>query len=196
MAKKKSITPKKVTKQVKKAYKKNPKRTILTIVLFILIVGVFAFLYTQGYLDDFLKPIDKNPPITGSYEQDENCFYYYTYTNYESGDYYEAAKDKAGDELANTLHEIINEGFNPISYGDARYVLAYSDRDPKDDNKSVRGIYDNDVILTYWKGSGEGAWQREHVWPNSKLGVPRVKITIRIVHQMFIIYELLLKLIK
>lgn len=59
MAKKKSITPKKVTKQVKKAYKKNPKRTILTIVLFILIVGVFAFLYTQGYLDDFLKPIDK-----------------------------------------------------------------------------------------------------------------------------------------
>ena len=172
----KNKTTKKVKRHVKRAYKKNPKVVItLFIVLLLLFIGAFVYLYTQGYLDEYLNPKDDpKTPITGTYEQDENGFYYYNLNDYESGDYYFNAKGLTGTLLADQLHLIVNDGFNPISYGDARYVLSYSDRDPANNNESVRGIYDNDVISTTWIGTGAGAWQREHVWPNSKLGIPRV----------------------
>lgn len=173
MEKKKNLNTKEVVQKVQRAYKKNPKMTILLIIILVILTGGFGFLYGNGYLDDFF-PEDNNPPVTGPHEQDENGFYYYRLTGYEVGDYYYRAKDLSGQALADQLHIIINENFNKISYGDARYVLAYSDRDPKNNNESVRGIYDNDVIATYWIGMGEGEWQREHVWPNSKLGIPRV----------------------
>lgn len=176
MAKKKKVTSNKVTKHVKKAYKKNPKAvTTLFIIVLLLVVGAFVYLYLNGYLDEYLnQEEDKNPPVESLYEQDENGFYYYNLTGYDSGDYYYRAKDLAGEDLAQELHIIINDGFNKVSYGDARYILAMSDRDPKNNNESVRGMYDSDVIATYWIGTGEGRWQREHVWPNSKLGVPSV----------------------
>ncbi|MDY0276546.1 MAG: endonuclease [Acholeplasma sp.] len=98
---------------------------------------------------------------------------------YENNDikldeYYESAQGLKGEELVLELRTILNTNFNKVNYDDARYVLAYSDRDYLDEYKSVRGIYDGDKIATYWIGKGEGAWQREHVWPNSKLGVKRV----------------------
>lgn len=37
----------------------------------------------------------------------------------------------------------------------------------------MRGFYDHDIISTTWIGQGAGAWQREHVWASSKLGMPR-----------------------
>lgn len=92
----------------------------------------------------------------------------------EYSGYYEGIGGLTGDALILALRDILREGFTMLSYGDARYVLSFSDRDPETNYESVRGIYDNAVIATEWISTGEGAWQREHVWPNSKLGIPRV----------------------
>ena len=174
MAKKKKST-KVLKRQVMKSYKKNPKTTVTLLIVLVLCVGVFIYLYSAGYLDKYFNDTSGSAtPVVGSFEQDENGFYYYNLTGYESGQYYYSAKDLSGNTLKDQLHNIVNNGFTSISYGDARYVLSFSDRDPKDNNASVRGIYDNDIISTEWIGTGEGAWQREHVWPNSKLGIPRV----------------------
>ena len=63
-----------------------------------------------------------------------------------------------------------------VSYGDARYILCKSDLNP-DDSDHLIGIYDNHFIVNYWilDHTHKDAWQREHVWPNSKLGIPRVE---------------------
>lgn len=139
----------------------------------ILAVGsLVAFLYG----DDIQKQLNppKENPIIRTFEQNEQGYYFY---NLESPDgYYESANNKVGEELFLELRTIIQKDFNKISYGDARYVLSYCDRDPNDETKVI-GIYDNDIIANYWIGTGEGAWQREHVWPNSKLGIPRVTTT-------------------
>lgn len=173
MSKPKKVNTKKIATEINKAYKKNPKRAILLTLILLLLVAVGLYLYSEGYFD--IPENEPDPaPIVSSGEQDENGFYYYSLTDYEAGDYYYSAKNLIGENLANQLHIIINDGFNKVSYGDARYVLAYSDRDPENNNESVRGIYDSDVIATYWIGSGAGKWEREHVWPNSKLGVASV----------------------
>lgn len=166
-------TVKKVKKQIRRTYKRRPKLVAtLLIIILLLFVGAFVYLYSEGYLDSYIPENPEKPGFT-LFEQDENGFYYYQ-TDYKSGDYYFSAKNLTGEALAEELHEIINKDFNRKSYGEARYILAYSDRDPSNNNESVRGIYDNAVIATVWIGSGTGAWQREHVWPNSKLGIPSV----------------------
>ena len=92
----------------------------------------------------------------------------------EYSGYYEGIGGLTDDALILALRDILWDGFTKLSYGDARYVLSFSDRDPETNYSSVRGMYDNDVIATEWISTGAGAWQREHVWPNSKLGIPRV----------------------
>lgn len=87
--------------------------------------------------------------------------------------YYKSAEGLTGKALVDELRIIINTNITLVSYGDARYVLEKSDLNPEN-NQEVIGIYDNDSIANYWIGKGEGAWQREHVWPNSKLGIKRV----------------------
>lgn len=166
---------KRAKKQISSDHKKRPK-LLAAILSFILVLcgGSFAYLYEEGYLDGGYPNDDPKEHENALFEQDENGFYYYQTDCYEPGDYYASAKNLSGEALREELHEIINTGFNPRSYGEARYILAYSDRDPAYNNESVRGIYDKSVIATVWIGSGAGAWQREHVWPNSKLGVERV----------------------
>ena len=166
---------KKVLKKVKKQYKKAPKAVKFSfILLLIVIVGVTYLLYSQGYLNFLFEQNSQPDFVAGVHEQNEDGFYYYQDTGLNEGQYYASIKDLTSDELVLELKNILNV-YQPVSYGDARYVLALSDRDPKDDFKSVRGIYDNDKIATEWIGKGDGAWQREHVWPNSKLGIPRVE---------------------
>lgn len=168
---------KKTKNQIKRTYKKNykkrPKTTIILTILFLLIVaGLFYFAYTNGYLDEFF-PNEKKPIEYGS-SQNEQGFYYYTNTGFSSGEYYESIKRIEESEiLIERLNNIVNKEFNPVSYGDARYILSYSDRDPNDSNRVI-GMYDSDSIANYWIGTGTGAWQREHVWPNSRLGIGRV----------------------
>ena len=58
---------------------------------------------------------------------------------------------------------------HPVKYGDARYILSLSDRNP-DNPKFLIGMYDSKALSNTW----DNTWDREHVWPNSKLGIPRV----------------------
>lgn len=166
-------TKNKAKKEIKKTFRKRPVLFTFLLLVLITIAAVFIyFAYTEGYFDNLFN--NETNTDYSYFEQDENGFYYYTDTGFNSGEYYYTAKDLTGDDLVNELHLIINENFNPVSYGDARYILSYSDRNPNDNFESVRGIYDNDSISTTWIGQGEGRWQREHVWPNSKLGTGRV----------------------
>ena len=59
-----------------------------------------------------------------------------------------------------------------ISYDEARFVLEQSDAITTPQGTYLHGIYSNTPILRYWDGGK--TWAREHVWPNSKLGIPRV----------------------
>jgi endonuclease I len=81
--------------------------------------------------------------------------------------YYNGAAG-TGTTLRSNLHDIITAGFTGISYGDSRFILDDLDRDPNNPNN---------VILVYNRASVNGAWDvgitwnREHLWPQSKLGV-------------------------
>jgi len=58
------------------------------------------------------------------------------------------------------------------TYGDARDILQEADADLNEPDKILL-IYNRDVIESTWdQGS---SWAREHVWPNSRLGVPRAE---------------------
>lgn len=160
---------KKIEKEIKKSYKKNPKRFTFLLITFLIIVGIGLFFGYKYGLFDFLN----KPEVSYVFEQDSEGFYYYTEDGMSMGEYYYGINTLTDTALRDQLSLIIKKDFNKVSYGDARYILAISDRDPKNDN-NVIGIYDNDVIANYWIGKGEGAWQREHVWPNSKLGIDRV----------------------
>lgn len=79
--------------------------------------------------------------------------------------YYESADGLSGAALLAELHAIINQGFNQLSYDDAKWVLEESDRDPNNSNN---------IILVYTRESVQGQWNypnwnREHTWPQSKL---------------------------
>ncbi|NMA04789.1 MAG: hypothetical protein GX931_00270 [Acholeplasmataceae bacterium] len=163
MAKKK---PKKTV--IKKKHVKKLKKLPISVLILalILIVGALVVFYFYGdKVMSYLTPEKK--PIVYSSEQNEQGYYFYSLE--APGGYYETANNKIGNELFLELRTIIQKDFNKVSYGDARYILSYSDRDPNDETKVI-GIYDNDIIANYWIGKGDGAWQREHVWPNSKLG--------------------------
>ncbi len=159
-------------KAIKKTRTKKRKKVVAAILSVpVLILGSLAAFFYGDDIKNQIIPKKEDPPIVRLFEQNEQGYYFYSFET--PGGYYESANNKTGDELFLELRTIIQKNFNPVSYGDARYVLSYSDRDPDDETKVI-GIYDNDVIANYWIGTGQGAWQREHVWPNSKLGIPRV----------------------
>ena len=169
--------------KVKKKHVKQLKKLPIPIlvVLFILIVGTAVVWVFYG--DTIMKKLNpESPPVVDNgdpnpvnpiYSSDQNEAGFYYYNLEPAGGYYASANNLVGEALFLELRNIVQTGFNSVSYGDVRYVLAISDRDPNDET-TVIGMYDDDKIANYWIGTGEGAWQREHVWPNSKLGIPRV----------------------
>jgi len=101
------------------------------------------------------------------------AFYPVTYTivdpsnpdgDVELSAYYASASGLTGNALLLELRSIINTGLIRVSYGDARYILDETDRDPLNPNNvilvylgtSVSGVWDNGIT-----------WNREHVWPQS-----------------------------
>ncbi len=90
----------------------------------------------------------------------------YTYEGY-----YEDADGLSGTNLEIFLRTLVNTGFTRTSYGEARYILDETDADPNNSN-NVLTIYDRRSVSGVWD-SGI-TWNREHVWPNSRLGIPRV----------------------
>jgi len=90
-------------------------------------------------------------------------------------EYYMSAQDLEGQALLLELREIINTGFAGKSYGDARYLLDDTDADPAKPG-NVLLIYNGASVSGTWDGGA--AWNREHVWPQSLLGVPADNSTI------------------
>ena len=82
--------------------------------------------------------------------------------------YYQTAEDKSGDALKAALNEILNTGLTRKSYWDATWILAESDRDPNNTNNLIL-VYRGTSVSSAWD-SGV-TWNREHVWPQSLLGV-------------------------
>lgn len=134
--------------------------------------GQFLTLDPSMYtVSGFNSSIEGEIEVTVTFNDFQDSFFV-TILPYEGFDitmpYYETAEGLAGDELFLELRSIINTGFIGISYGDSRYILDDSDRDPNNPNN---------VILVYLGTSVSGVWDegikwnREHVWPQSLLGV-------------------------
>jgi endonuclease I len=86
-------------------------------------------------------------------------------------EYYQGAEGLSGDELKDFLNNLVSTGVKDVDYGDAKVYLAEADADPDDPTKLLT-IYSRDKVNATWDGGD--TWAREHVWPNSRLGMERV----------------------
>ena len=109
------------------------------------------------------------------------CDFFYDFLDYIYDDndpyaplpleeYYEDAEGLDGDELRVFLTTLISTDVNGVSYANAKIALAEADADPNDPTKVIT-IYSRDRVNAEWDST---SWHREHVWPNSRLGVERV----------------------
>lgn len=88
--------------------------------------------------------------------------------------YYEDAINLRGEVLKVALNTIISEGFIDLLYGDAIWVLEESDVDPNNPDNVILvypGQYGASVPTGYSSAISGYYWNREHVWPQSRLGV-------------------------
>ena len=88
-------------------------------------------------------------------------------------EYYEDAINLNGELLKIALNNIINENFVSLLYGDAIEILENSDVDPNNPNNVIvvyPGIYGESVPTGYSSEISGYYWNREHVWPQSRLG--------------------------
>jgi endonuclease I len=83
-------------------------------------------------------------------------------------EYYNSVQGLNGNELFLELRVIVNDGFTGVSYGDARYILDETDTDPSNQNNVIL-IYSSYSVSGEWDGGI--TWNREHVWPQSLLGI-------------------------
>ena len=84
--------------------------------------------------------------------------------------YYMDAMNLTGQQLLTTLRTIIHTGFDGVTYGDARYILDETDRDPLNSNNLIE-VYTGDSVPGAWDCDGVCVWNREHVWPQSGMPV-------------------------
>ncbi|MCU0104626.1 endonuclease [Acholeplasma vituli] len=162
MAKKKTTSTTKLKKQVRKKVRKIEKNPVFQITLITLII-IAALIY---YFFFYEKPIGQT---YGSEQNAEGCYYY---SLVENGSYYSQANSLQGESLKDTLHTILNTGFTPTTYGEARQILGVADA-LIDDPSLVYTIYSSATVTSTWDGGD--SWTREHVWPNSRLGLERVE---------------------
>ena len=141
--------------------------------------GQFLTLSKSMYtVSGFYSLVEGEIEVTVTYSEFQDSFFV-TILPYEGLEitqaYYLSAQGLTGNALFLELRDIINTGFVGISYGDARYILDDTDRDPNNPNN---------VILIYLGTSVSGTWDdgvtwnREHVWPQSLLGVSVTNSTI------------------
>ncbi|WP_197530456.1 endonuclease [Bythopirellula polymerisocia] len=82
--------------------------------------------------------------------------------------YYNSATG-TGATLKTQLRSIIST-MDGVSYGDARYSAPYTDTDPNNAN-NILLIYNRASVTGTWTTSPTLIWNREHIWPVSRLGV-------------------------
>jgi len=88
------------------------------------------------------------------------------YLTIDMDTYYDNAEGLYGAPLMDALHIIINDGFSGVTYGEARYILDESDQDPNNSSHLILVYLATSISNTWDFGS---TWNREHVWPQSKL---------------------------
>lgn len=158
--KKKTSPSKQIQKTVRKKVQKIEKNPIFQILLIVLVVAVGLIYYFYFY----------EAPKSQTYGTEQNAEGYYYYTLVEDNTYYSTANSLEGKTLKTTLHTILNTGFTPTTYGEARQILSVADALINDPSQ-VLAIYNSATVSSTWDGS---TWTREHVWPNSRLGLARV----------------------
>ncbi|BCR36391.1 endonuclease I family protein [Mariniplasma anaerobium] len=137
---------------------KKQKSFLYIILVIIIAIGYYAY-----------GLIDTAENANYSVDQNSDGYYYYTYVSNQ--DYYDGTNDLIGNNLKNELHDIINQDLERASYAEAKDFLAISDLSLTDSSK-IYNVYDSTLVPTIWD---EGvSWNREHVWPNSRLGLDRV----------------------
>ncbi len=154
----KRTTQKTVQKRMKQAQKKSMKQ--LVSVLLVIAAAAITYWYTSNL------PETETP----SYSSDQNSEGFYYYHSVGSSDYYGDANLLVGDALRDELNQIITSGFTVLSYADAKTVLEVSDQSLSDSTK-VYNVYNGLFVPAVWDST---SWHREHVWPNSRLGIERV----------------------
>ena len=134
----------------KRKLSKTKKKKIFQFIIAIL------FILVGGYFGkDYLLP-DEEP---------------HNYDDLPLEEYYLTTEGLEGKDLMDELNEIVTTGIVGVNYGDARTALAESDVDPNNPTKLLT-IYSRELVSNVWDGGD--TWAREHVWPNSRLGLDRV----------------------
>ena len=147
-----------IKKEIKNIKKKNP--TLYLVLLTIVIFLVVGFLVYYFY---FYNKQQKPPIIPEDTTIDESLYNgYYKNSNISTIE---------GDELIVKLNELLSKNTENITYGQVRNILLESDVKYGKENV-LHGIYDNRELVKKWDGGH--TFTREHVWPNSRLGIPRV----------------------
>ena len=89
------------------------------------------------------------------------------------GDYYSSVTDDlTGTSLLNKLHDIVTSGSISQSYEWSRYEQA--DQDPNNSSNIIT-IYARTSLPKSAHVSGNRGWNREHTFPQSKMGVQESK---------------------
>lgn len=117
---------------------------------------------------DYLSSSSSSQPISSSYSSSSDIIY---------EGYYYGADGLMGTQLVTFLRTITTTGFIPITYGDARYFMGEYDADPANSN-NVLLIYNRASVSDVWDNGT--TWNREHVWPQSRLGADAVNGTANI----------------
>jgi endonuclease I len=147
--------------QKRKKVKRSPIYRFGIILFGVLIVAISIYIQSQ----------EEKEEITYSSAQNGLGFYYYS--EVQDNTYYASLNGLEGEALKEAMHILLNQNFEPTSYGDAREFLANADRSIDDPTK-VWNIYDGALAPYEWDAV---SWHREHVWPNSRLGLERVDNT-------------------
>lgn len=87
------------------------------------------------------------------------------------GDYYDALSMVSASEL----HVRLNEGFKATSYNDAGKGEMLIEADTPNGADYVYGVYNGQQFERDWMNGKN--FEREHVWPNARLGMVRVTST-------------------
>ena len=84
--------------------------------------------------------------------------------------YYRSIEGLYGEELLEALRLLLNSTVRLVNYGEARYILQESDRDPSNPSNVIQ-LYTGQSVAAAWDLGV--TWNREHVWPVSRMPVPR-----------------------